>query len=131
MTELKYGDSDVTKLMFGDIEVSGKPKIVKLSDKISSSISDNLDLGITRQELLDRKFTSLIVSYVDYTNSPGTFWNFNQVFMVEDFLDTGVMFIQTDSTRHKMELKFIEDNVYLVYTNSGSIRKCNVVVSAY
>ncbi|KRK80758.1 hypothetical protein [Companilactobacillus nodensis] len=130
MTELKYGDSDVTKLMFGDTEVSGKPKIVKLSNKDSSSISDNLDLGITRQELLDRKFTSLIVSFIDHTTSSGYFWDFNQVFMVEEFLDTGTIDLQSSSKFAIMKLKFIEDNVYLVYTNSGSIRKCNIVVSA-
>lgn len=125
---MNYGDTEVDKLMYKDKEVGGKPKIVQLSNKNSSSIHDNLDLGITRQELLDRKFTSLIVSFIDYTTSSSYFWDFNLVFMVEEFLDTGTIDLQSDSTFALMKLKFIEDNVYLVYLDST--RKCHIVVSA-
>ena len=132
MTELKYGDIDVTKLMFGDTEVSGKPKFVRLSERRSSSISNILNLSITRQklqELLNQKYTTLIVSYVDSTQSP-TFWNLNKPLMLDEFLDTGVLAIQTTSQFPKMELKFVEDDVCLVYPDTAGNRSCYISVGA-
>jgi len=130
MTELKYGGKDVAKLMFGDVEVSGKPKFVDLSTKIFASQANDRHLDITRQELLNQKYTTLIVSYLDFTKSPN-FWNFNEPFMLEEFLDTGVITIQESSKYLKMELKFIEDDVCLVYPNFNKATSCYISVSAY
>ena len=129
MTELKYEGKDVAKLMFGDVEVSGKSKFVNLSTKQFSRQAKDRFLDITRQELLNQKYTTLIVSYVDYTFKP--YWGLNKPLMLEEFLDKGVFAIPIDSQFPKMELKFIEDNVCLVYPDYTGVRSCYITVGAY
>ena len=126
MAELKYGGSDVSKIMYKNVQVASN-KVYTLFNKNIVSMENNFKPGITKQQLIDGGYTTLIASFIDWTSS-SPFWKLNLSVKVGDFLKNEKIILNDDEKFAKLTLIFIDDEVCLQFGTLGN-RNLNLAIS--